>query len=349
MLNQNRINQIVVATSWIIIFSTVAYLIFAITKGGTVPIVQIFFAFLILIYILFSIVRTKLIIPTLTKVLVFIQILLVLTWGNLIPYIHFIPFVITHLFLVEKKVKYIDSYLLFLIFCTLLELIGVLPILELTSIEIGTANLTLVLVLQVITFTIWSHALKLSFHLDNLNLLGLEQLTTSISKNFLYNTFLKGLYVSILLHFFNNFLHRTIWKAKNTKTQLSILKLFSESSRIEEKNITIKHLFSLLNVYVTDLPVIYITIHKAQTLLIILYNIQNNYISKNHNYKIEVRMIDRTIHVTFISKEMIDKVNIDFWSRNLGTMRQFLKLTNQGILDIDFSKNTMTKLSFVIE
>ncbi|MCC7304095.1 hypothetical protein IT418_01620 [bacterium] len=240
----------------------------------------------------------------------------------------------------------IAPYLIGISILTILELFRILPIVNNQNFEVGSVNLLLILTLQIITFTIWTFILKFYSWIDDVNLLGLEHLDTKTSRNFLISALTKGLYISILFHFFNNFLHNLSWNVVNEQKKLEILQLFADSTRIDNhRTISLKNLSKLLELPMSQTVNNSLTMPQAQTLFLFLYNIQHNYVKNNSSYSVQISINQNILTITFTSPT-VTKQKQNTWDRNLGTMKQFLQLTNQGTVSIKHSKNFSTTLTF---
>jgi hypothetical protein len=275
-------------------------------------------------------------------------------YGSLIPFVLYLPFISTYLLCISKKEVLIDWFLAFSLFLTLLELIGLLPLYKMEQIEVGTPNIVIILSLQIISYIIWASMLKFYTLINKMNFLGIDELISNTSKDFIVCTISKGLYISVLFHFFNNFLNSIVWGTRIPNNKIAILKLFADSDRTGDKKVLkLMQLLSLVNIpdlkIETKMSKISLSQSRSRLLYLLLYNINNNYIKYSRGCRVSVILLNKNIlkfEFTPYTSPIIPQKST--WSRNLGTMKQLLRITQSGDISIVNSPNFITTLLFDI-
>ena len=303
--------------------------------------------------ILFSVILGLLIIRKPQDVLLVSLILthfaVLITWGTIVPYIQFMPLILTALFLLNKKEKLILPYLGVSALFTGIEFCGLLPLVKVEYLEVGLPNLTITFILQILTYSFWAIFLKFYALFDNINELGLKDLVTNTSKGFLASIWVKGLYVSMLLHFINNFFNSIVWGSKLSVKNASIIRLLAESDRADRnKSFKLSDIFTLLEIPKAKFPRMSqrLSTSDSKILFIILHNIIDNYKKHKPNPLFVVNVKENNILQIVIDTNTVTRTTKAFWNRNLGTTKHFLQLTDKGSLLIEQAPAFKTSLIY---
>lgn len=301
----------------------------------------------VLISLLVALLATKRLTSVLLLVLFLAYITLMAFWGAIVPYIQLLPFIISYLLVIEEKVPLIKPFLCSALLFTVLEALGFLPFIRNDFVEVGIVNLLIIGTLQATSYLIWIFILRFYSIIQHMDLLGFEEISEHTSHHFLASTLAKGLYISILLHFFNNYLNRITWGVPTEKTDTQLLKLLAESERTNQQKVySIHDILALcrLQTTVNDDKIKQFTTSNAKTLFLLLFNIAHNYRKSGHTFEFLCKQSAPTNYLfSFTSSFGIQKeLSKRIWARNLGSMKQFLKLTNKGEISVSYNDSTFT-------
>lgn len=348
LLNQQSVRNALQIISWSAIIGTSAYILFCYISGRLIKLEQAGMTLIVLLSILLALYVVKSAQKALTFALVVIHLGLLITWGNIIPFIQFLPFLISFLLVTSQQEKIAKYYLAGSVLATVLEFIQILPVTNNAIIEVGPINLFLILLLQSTVYFVWMYVLQLYTIVSEYNFLGLENIGTGVSKRFFQSTLAKGLYMSILLHFINNVLNSHVWGTELSRKRIEILELLGESERIcKTKPYTLCKILSLAGIRgnkSSDYP---LSTHEAKVLLILLLNIQDNYRKFCKNTKVAVQVVGQKICLEFTGLPMDTSSPaspVVPWNRNLGSMKQFLQLTQAGSIETKVGAAFETRL-----
>jgi hypothetical protein len=269
---------------------------------------------------------------------------LFIVWGSATPFVHFLPLIIAFLLAKQRKGA---IYLAFALGLQVFELIGVLPLIVL-DITVGFVNVAIILVLQIIVYTIFVVLLDLFTDFQSITL----PTAPTVSQYSLANLLLNGLYASLLMHFTNNVINSQLW-TKNAKALPSdrLLELFAMSNSSEQQHFSTTKITTALQSYFAqqkDFPIELncssVTFKENgdfQFVLITLFDLITNYYKHGEYTLLAVSMNDTAgkLHVTLTGKNAShqNSHSIAKTGRHLSKLSLFLKLTKKG--SITFHNN----------
>lgn len=274
------------------------------------------------------------------------QTLLLIVWGNSIPYIHLITVIPYYLLLNTSLKKHTGKYLFFLILLTCFEIVGFIPIDKSAPTEVGPYNLVIILSLQLLSYKILHEFESLLVTVSKIEFLGFRDLIESTSLNFLQITIANGLYIATISHMLNNLLQKIACGVLPKMREIKIIKLLGSSERTTTtKRLSLSSILSNLDITSrTSFQNVSLPINLAKLLFVILWNIRMNYDKDDFICSIDVRPDYLLVSFQSENSNTAEPSLID--NRNLGTMKQLLNILKLGSIDTDNDVLFKTTLRF---
>lgn len=275
------------------------------------------------------------------------QVLLLVFWGNSIPYIHLITVVPFYLLVNAGFPAVANRYLFGLLLVTVLEILNVLPLERNEEIELGPYNLFVIFLLQLLSYKILHTFETLFSTISRVKTLGLQELLESTSLNFLQSTIANGLYISVIFHMINNLLQKMALGLIPKRIEYGIISLLGKSDRLpENKQIPLSQIVRLAGLKPTrSVRNVNLPVNLGKLIFIILWNTRMNY--DKYEYTCSMNYNSGVINFVFThcgSESAARKSHI--FGRNLGNMKQLLHLLNVGDIKIYGSDSIQTRISF---
>jgi len=300
----------------------------------------------ILIIIIASLYFTKLKTTEVTIILLYLlYTLFLLFWSLNVPYILLLPIIVFIIVSIKYSNKANIYFALISVILPYFELLPHFPI-DSTIISAGLPNLLLTSTLQILIYI----PLAILIKTYKLFISSFEEAfgnhPKSSSTNFISSLIIKGLYISIVLHFVNNVLNSAIWSTGRTQNLFQLLKIYASSDQDETTtNPTNLHsLLKLLTRYYTDLGCkmqldpIKATHTDATPLrmprslaVIILHDILHNFYKYSSN--IVIATTGNMVEIRGDIKPGVVVKQARVYSRNLGNIKNLLQLTELGNIE----------------
>lgn len=339
---------------WVIILALSAYILYCYSTNRFDTYSQAIVTSAVLLTITCLLIITRAPRKTLLGILIVAHVGVLVTWGNIVPFITLVPLFLTFLLVTEGYTSRVKQYLILTLIINLVEIVGVTPIVKQPLIEIGLPNLIVTTVLQSITYFIWAYMLRLYSVIAGINFFGLE--STPTSPSFLRATLAKGLFMSLLLHYLNNLMNGAIWNTPADSRKLETLRLLGESERSDAgSGYTVGKVVGMAGI-TASAPIATVgtkklDVHQAKVLFLLLANIEDNYkkYTTYHTCKIAENRENGQLAFTFVGKPKPEFRHVGvarLWGRNLGTIRQYVELVGNGSLEVSTEESFLTVLTY---
>lgn len=267
--------------------------------------------------------------------LAIISLILAFSLGFIVPFLSILMVIATFLFYLAGYVYTGGLYSLLFSLLPLLELITLTPIIQSSEFEVGYANLIILFIVNIVCAYLLKLIMSFYNQFSELSFLGLDNKTIpSLSANYINSLLIKGLYVQLLIHSYNNLLQKSLI----TGIKPDVVAFLANTQRNRStKQILLQKIISYLPILTAQtniVPRIRLSNHDAHILFIILSDITNNYQKSQATWSVDISTSQKLIQFVF-TQVTSDSTKRDYYLRNLGNIRHFLKLSNKGTLDIE--------------